>query len=176
MTAVDADQFLHTTTGGAPRISFGARLHHLAVPLGGLGAGQIALGGDGGLRQWQIHNQINHRGFVPDSFFAIRATSVEPPVNVIRLLQSRELCEMPPDPTPLVTDDDIPGDQRRLVAAFPGVERTGFSATYPFARVTYVDPALPIDVSLEAYTPFVPLDEARSGLPAIVFAFTLRNR
>src|SRR6266508_2951954 len=57
----------------------GAALRHVAVPLGGLGAGQIALGGDGGLRQWQIVNQINHLGLVPDSFFAIRASCTEPP-------------------------------------------------------------------------------------------------
>jgi non-lysosomal glucosylceramidase len=45
-------------------------LRYVAMPLGGIGAGQIALGGDGGLRQWQIVNQINHQGFVPDSFLA----------------------------------------------------------------------------------------------------------
>ncbi len=46
----------------------GENIRHVAMPLGGIGAGQIALGGDGGLRQWQIVNQINHEGFVPDSF------------------------------------------------------------------------------------------------------------
>ena len=40
----------------------GAAIHHIAMPLGGIGAGQIALGADGGLRQWQMVNQINHQG------------------------------------------------------------------------------------------------------------------
>lgn len=153
----------------------GRSLRHVAMPLGGVGAGHVSLGGDGGLRQWQLHNQPNHRGFIPDSFFAIRVTSTEPPVNVIRLLQSREVADLPPDRTPLVNDDDIPDDQRRLLKLFPGVARTEFEATYPFARITYLDDELPIDVGLEAYTPFIPLDEWSSGMPAAVFTFTLRN-
>lgn len=36
------------------------------------GGGNIALAGDGGLRQWQISNEVNHLGIAPDSFFAIR--------------------------------------------------------------------------------------------------------
>ena len=36
------------------------------------GGGSIALAGDGGLRQWQITNTVNHLAHVPDSFFAIR--------------------------------------------------------------------------------------------------------
>ena len=36
------------------------------------GGGSIALAGDGGLRQWQITNTVNHVAHVPDSFFAIR--------------------------------------------------------------------------------------------------------
>ena len=30
------------------------------------------MAGDGGLRQWQVVNEVNHVGHVPDSFFAIK--------------------------------------------------------------------------------------------------------
>ncbi len=153
----------------------GAALRHVAMPLGGIGAGHVALGSDGGLRQWQLHNRPNHRGFIPDSFFAVRVTSTEPPRNVIRLLQSREIADLAPDPTPLVTDDEIPDDQRRLIDLFPGVQRTTFSATYPTGHIAYLDDDLPLDITLEAFTPFVPLDEWASGLPAALFTFTLHN-
>ncbi len=153
----------------------GPTARHVAMPLGGLGAGQIALGADGGLRQWQIVNQINHLGFVPDSFFAIRALTTEPPLNVLRVLQSREILDRPADPTPLVTDDHIPPDQRQLLEQFPGVTRTAFEGVYPFARIRYEDDELPVQVALEAFTPFVPLDAEASGLPAILFTFTLHN-
>src|SRR3712207_6587845 len=144
VTAPAADPIAAPRVGDdKPHRYRGVRLRHVAMPLGGVGAGHVALGGDGGLRQWQLHNQVNHRGFVPDSFFAIRATSTEPPLNVVRLLQSREVADLPVDHTPLVNDDDIPEDQRRLVRLFPGVERTEFEAIYPFARIDYLDDELP---------------------------------
>ncbi len=151
-------------------------LRSVAMPLGGIGTGQIALCGDGSLRQWQIVNQANHLGFVPHSFFALRASSTEPPTDVIRLLQSRESLVWEPGQTPLVNDDVIPDDQRTLLARYPGVERTTFVGAYPFAHIRYEDAALPVEVNLEAWSPFVPLDAAASGLPAITFTFHLRNR
>ena len=45
-------------------------LRAVAMPLGGIGTGTIAICGDGSLRQWQIHNQVNHLACVPHSFFA----------------------------------------------------------------------------------------------------------
>ncbi len=153
----------------------GLATRHVAMPLGGIGAGQIALGGDGGLRQWQIFNQINHVAFVPGSFFAIRTTTTEPPLDVVRILQSNEILDRDDDPTPLVTDDYIPRDQRELLSQFPGVDRTTFQGPYPFARLSYEDAELPVELSLEAFSPFVPLDARQSGLPAIMFTFTVRN-
>jgi uncharacterized protein (DUF608 family) len=153
----------------------GPTARYTAMPLGGIGTGQIALGADGGLRQWQIFNQINHTALVPDSFFAIRVSNPEPPLDVIRVLQSREVLAPRPDPTPLVSDDIIPPAQRRLLDTGTGVESTVFSGVYPFARVQYEDAALPLQVSLEAWSPFVPLDVEGSSLPAIFFTFTLRN-
>jgi uncharacterized protein (DUF608 family) len=159
----------------AAREYLGSQSPQLAMPLGGVGAGHIAIGADGGLRQWQIHNQVNHTAFVPHSFFAIRATSTEPPIDVLRLLQLNPGSE-PRGTTPLVNDDFYPPDQRRLFDFAPGVEETTFSAVYPFARINYEDAALPVEVSLEAFTPFVPLDATASGLPAVRFTFTVRNR
>ena len=40
-----------------------------------LGGGVIAVSGDGGLRQWQIQNEVSHNGHVPDSFWAIKLVS-----------------------------------------------------------------------------------------------------
>jgi non-lysosomal glucosylceramidase len=162
--------------GAHGRVYGGEALRHVAMPLGGLGSGQIALGGDGGLRQWQMVNQINHKGFIPDSFFAIRVSSVEPPIDLVRVLLSRERMDLAEDHTPLVNDDHIPADQRALADKFPSVQRTTFAGTYPFARVAYEDPELPVEVRLEAYSPFVPLDAQTSGLPAIVFTFRITNR
>ncbi len=109
----------------------GTNARHVAMPLGGVGAGQIAIGADGGLRQWQIFNQINHAAFVPHSFFAIRATTTEPPLDVVRILQSSATLDLPEGQTPLVNDEVIPTDQRRLFDAAPGVAVDSFFGALP---------------------------------------------
>ena len=175
MTDLVSRPTTHTSQNMSGYTYEGETLRHVAMPLGGIGAGQIALGGDGGLRQWQIVNQINHQGFVPHSFFALRVMYPEPPLDEVRILQSQEILQCTEDPTPLVNDDAIPAQQRTLLEQFKGIERTTFTGAYPFARIHYEDMALPLDIEMEAYSPFIPLDAENSGLPAILFTFTLRN-
>ncbi len=141
----------------------------VAMPLGGIGTGHVSIGADGGLRQWQLHNVGNHHGDLPGSFFAIRASVVEPPADEIRVLQARPI-EGPS--TPLVDDDAIP-DWQRAFAGRHGVEGTTFDATYPIANIDFHDPALPVHVHLEVLNPMVPLDVATSSLPVVMATFTL---
>jgi uncharacterized protein (DUF608 family) len=83
----------------------GAEFGHLAMPLGGIGTGNLAICADGGLRQWQLHNIGNHAGALPGSFFALRVSRWEPPLDAVRILQAppRDSTD-----TPLVTDDIVP--------------------------------------------------------------------
>ncbi|WP_243727279.1 GH116 family glycosyl-hydrolase [Actinocrispum wychmicini] len=142
------------------------------MPLGGIGTGNVAICADGSLRQWQLHNIGNHAGALPSSFFAVRATRWEPPLDTVRILQS-----VPPASTgtPLVNDDEVPQWQRDLLARHPGVERTTFTATYPEATVRYEDSLLPLEITLHAFTPLVPLDVDASSIPAAMFTFRLVN-
>ena len=150
----------------------GAEFAHLAMPLGGIGTGNLAICADGGLRQWQLHNVGNHGGALPGSFFALRVSRWEPPLDEVRILQAspRDSTD-----TPLVTDDVVPDWQRDLLSRHPGVARTTFCATYPIARVRYLDAALPLDVTLEAFNPLVPLDVDASSIPVALFTFRLVN-
>jgi non-lysosomal glucosylceramidase len=150
----------------------GAEFGHLVMPVGGIGTGNLAISADGGLRQWQLHNIGNHEGAVPGSFFALRVSRWEPPLDEVRILQAppRESTG-----TPLVTDDVVPDWQRDLLSRHPGVARTTFSGTYPVARVRYLDPVLPLDVTLETFNPLVPLDVDASSIPAAMFTFRLVN-
>jgi uncharacterized protein (DUF608 family) len=151
----------------------GAARRAVALPLGGIGTGHVALCGDGALRQWQLQRP-NHVGFLPASFFALRVASVEPPVDVRRVLQSLPPTA-PAEPAPNVTDHLLPVDADAPTAHWRPVADTVFDAAYPFGRVSYVDPELPLAVELEAYTPFVPLDDQASALPLASFTFTLHN-
>ena len=155
----------------------GETLRAVAMPLGGLGTGTIALAGDGSLRQWQIHNQINHIACVPHSFFAVRAQPIKPfDEPVVRVLQSAALFD-PDGPTAPPTSNDhvVPSAQRELLRELPGVAAIEFTGEYPIAELTYLDDVLPLDVSMEAFNPFVPIRSEDSGIPTILVNLTVTN-
>jgi uncharacterized protein (DUF608 family) len=152
-------------------------LRAVAMPLGGIGTGTIAICGDGSLRQWQIHNQVNHLACVPHSFFALwarRFRPVQPPIA--RVLQSGALYDAPvPSIPPTSNDHVVPQAQRSLLKHLPGVQSTEFIGEYPIAELTYDDPELPVQVTMEAFSPFVPLNSKDSALPGIIFNLQVTN-
>ncbi|MCC6862608.1 MAG: hypothetical protein IT158_28795 [Bryobacterales bacterium] len=147
-----------------PRTFTGRQLAMIAFPLGGVGAGSIALGGRGQLRDWEIFNRPD-KGKAPSFAFAsiwARSGSRKP---VARVLESRIL---PPyeGPSGLGTNS-APGLPRLRSAAFTG--------EFPLAAIAFRDAALPAAVRLEAFTPFIPLDADESGLPVAVLRYNVRN-
>lgn len=145
---------------------------YAALPLGGIGTGNLAIGADGWLKQWQLHNIGNHLGELPGSFFAARISQWEPPFDAVRILAA------PPtehSKTPLVNDDHVARWQQELAETVPTVTDTRFSGAYPMARIDYLDETLPVSIRLEAFTPIVPLNAEDSALPVACFKFTVKN-
>ncbi len=153
----------------------GDSLRAVAMPLGGIGTGTIALAGDGGLRQWQVLHNVNHLAHVPHTFFAFWGKPEGQPA-VARVLQSAANYNSANFSPPATTNDHVvPDESRKLLEQAPGVATLEFTGEYPIAKIRYLDPALQAQVSLEAYSPFIPLDSKDSGLPCIVFEFRVRN-
>jgi uncharacterized protein (DUF608 family) len=50
-----------------------------------------------------------------------------------------------------------------------------FRGEYPIAKIEYLNAALPVQISMEAFSPFIPLNADDSGLPATILHFTLKN-
>ena len=60
----------------------------------------------------------------------------------------------------------------------PGLQRLDsavFTGAYPMAHIDFSDRRLPVKFSLEAFTPFFPLDADASGLPAAVLRYKIVN-
>jgi len=147
---------------------------HVVMPLGGLGTGNVGIGADGGLRQWQLQNTGNHLGEAPWSFFALRVNQIEPPLDDVRILQSEAVLGDRPM-TPLVTDNVIPAWQRDLVGRVGGFTDVEMQACYPRAELTFTQPGLPLVVRQIAQTPISPIDVDASELPVVMFDFELTN-
>ena len=147
-----------------PRKFSGRNLKEISFPLGGIGAGSIGLGGRGQLRDWQIFNRPDKGGSPKYAFPAIfvQEAGGKP---IARVLESRIL---PPYEGPSgLGSNNVPGLPRLAASIFTG--------EYPLARVEFRDADLPIRASLEAFTPFVPLDADASGLPVAVLRYRVAN-
>jgi len=155
---IPADKKLHPDwvkslfARGTPEVWRDDELSKIGMPVGGIGAGQIYLGGDGRLWHWDIFNEVaNSGGGGPHYAEPLKPSS---PLEQGFALQ-------------------IGGQTHAL-------DRNGFSEVtfrgeYPIGVVEYKDAALPVTVRLEAFSPFIPLATDDSSLPATIMQFTVRN-
>lgn len=153
-----------TAATGFPRVYTGGQLKTIAFPLGGVGAGSLSLGGRGQLRDWEIFNRPN-KGFSPNyAFPAIwaRAGSAKP---VARVLEARILP--PYEGQDGLGSSNAPGLSR--------LESAKFTGEYPLARIDFEDRSLPVQVSLEAFSPFIPHEADDSGLPVAILRYRVKN-
>jgi len=84
-------------------------------------------------------------------------------------------------------DGDVPfhfavktGEVTRLLQTAAGPEAPRIKeiemiGEYPFAHLRFLDPGLPVQIELKAFSPFAPLDSALSSVPLAVFVFRVTN-
>lgn len=152
----------------------GQELRYVGMPIGGIGCGQLYLGGDGRLWLWDIFKSNYRRE--PDHGQKIAAFSLGGHyANPIAFGEQ------------YTKYNGTQVEQGFLVRAKSGgksitrtLDKEGFPAVtfrgeYPVGRVTYTDTAFPAKVELEAFSPFIPLNTKDSALPATVMSFTVTN-
>ena len=147
-----------------PRTFTGPALSMISFPLGGVGAGSIGLGGRGQLRDWEIFNRPD-KGKSPSYAFAsiwIKCGANKP---IAHVLEAR--IESPYEGQDGLGSSNAPGLSR--------LEGATFTSEFPRAHIQFHDKRLPVDITLIAGTPFVPLDADESGLPAAALRYRVRN-
>lgn len=147
-----------------PRVFRGKQLATIAFPLGGVGAGSVSLGGRGQLRDWEIFNRPDKGNALTYAFPCIWAQAGKGK-PVARVLESRLLP--PYEGSSGLGSQNAPGLTRLAKASFTG--------EFPLARIDFEDARLPVKVSLEAFTPFIPHDPDESGLPVAVLRYKVTN-
>ena len=143
---------------------FDASATALAFPLGGIGTGNVSLGARGDLRDWEIFNKPAKGNTLANSFFAIR---VEPEGEKAkaRVLEG-----------PLSAPHTLSHGYHPVTSAgLPRFAKTTFRGEYPFAAINFEDPTIPADISLEAFTPLIPLNPKDSGIPCAILSYTVKN-
>ena len=143
------------TDRGERTVYRGNELEKIGMPIGGICAGQLYLGGDGRLWHWDIFNQRTSTG--PDHY-------AQPMTPASPLSQG------------FAVRYTGGGTTREVALDRSHWRELTFIGEYPIGYVDYRDPDLPLEVRLEAFAPFIPLNTEDSSLPATVMNFTLTNR
>jgi len=154
-----------------PQPSYTERnLDDIAFPLGGIGTGSVSLGGWGQLRDWEIMNRPAKGFVIPRAFFAVKVRYGKKP-SVVKVLQGP-------------VGGSYAGDGHSLVSSYirndlghglPHFRKANFTGTFPFAKLELVDPDVPIRVTLEAFSPFMPLNDKDSSIPVAIFTYSFEN-
>lgn len=143
---------------------FNGDASEVAFLLGGIGTGNFSIGARGELRDWEIFNRPGKGNKLPYTFFTIWAK----PYNedpVCRVLES----ELQP---PFSKSHGFMSEE---VAGLPRLDSSTMKGEYPFIWIDFQDKKLPIKVSLEAFTPFIPLNADDSGIPGVILRYKVKN-
>lgn len=154
------------TARGEPETYTGNDLRFIGMPVGGIFAGTLYLGGDGRLWVWNIFNRDVNGVISQTVQFEGRGINAQNGANYVA---PREFFS-----------DIKQGFQLRVGTVTKNLDRTQikevtFTGQYPIGVITYRDPELPVSVKLEAFSPFIPLNVDDSELPVTIFHFTLKN-
>ena len=150
-----SDEWVKSLTARGGRTTYrGGDLASIGMPVGGICAGQLYLGGDGKLWHWDIFNRSGGTG----------AEHYAKPMKAVAPLEQGFAVR--------VTTGGKTQERALDGAHWKDVSFTG---EYPVGYVSYVDPECPVSVSLEAFSPFAPLNAEDSSLPVTVMEFTVRN-
>ncbi len=139
---------------GEQAVWTGKQLDTIGMPVGGIATGQLYLHGDGTLGLWWIFNKHIFTGYGATNYVPYKRTS---PVD---------------SGFAVVVGEGKNAVTRPLNESFGRIE---FIGEYPIGIVRYSDGKLPVEVQMEAFSPFIPLNAKDSALPATVFNITVEN-
>ena len=143
----------------------GDSLRNIAVPLGGIGTGDILVGGRGNILALEILNRASHGGDLPYmTFFSLRCQ--EKGEQAISRILEATLPDNSPGPY---------GIERQQLAGLPRFENATFSCRYPFIDLRLSDQKIPLSIEGNFYNPLIPLDVDNSSLPIVRFNWKITN-
>ena len=160
---------------GPQRTFSGDKATQVAMPIGGLGAGCVCINGSGGLQDFSIRTRPESTA-LPSGF---SSNSGEAAFAILHVKGTSPVTKLIEGPFPpfKIFDQGLQGQGLRRGGSegFPRFEKCNFRGEYPFAEIRFADQVVPLDVSLIAWNPFIPLDDKNSGIPCAILEYTLRN-
>ncbi len=144
----------------------GSHLNRVAFPLGAMGAGMVCLEGTGAISHVSVRNKpevFNE----PHAYAALCVQGADR--NVAKVLEG------PVPPWKIFGAPGTGNGAARTSFGLPRFREASFLARFPFGTVTLKDPAVPLDVEVTGWSPFVPGRAADSSLPVGALEYRFRN-
>jgi non-lysosomal glucosylceramidase len=148
----------------------GKFIEKIAMPVGGIGTGNISIGGNG---QWKDVEMMNKPGM---GFYGSVTPKRAPCFMVFTQNASGEKhakALMGPIPPPEYTGSEGSNAPNH---GLPRFARASFDAGYPFAIVNLEDEAMPISARAKVFNPFIPGDALSSGIPIAIIRYEITNK
>lgn len=136
----------------------GENLNTIGMPIGGICAGQVYLTGDGRLVYWDVFNQNTNTGFGQANYKVGR----EPTEMVVK---ARDFTQSPAVGQGCAVRVEVDGKASVRPLDATGFPKVRFCGEYPLAYVEYAADDFPVEIKLEACSPFIPLNEVDSACP-----------
>lgn len=150
-------------------------LRYIGMPVGGICSGGVYVGGDGRLWLWDIFNQ-NQLGVVTKTLpVKLESFNIKEINNTHGSLYLEPLTEVSPLQQGFALSIKQNGTTVIKRLQQDDWDEVTFESTYPVATIKYIDNNLPLQVSVEAFSPFIPGNADDSGLPATIQAITIKN-
>lgn len=143
----------------------GEYLSHVAFPLGGMGAGMFCIEGSGAIS----HLSVRNRPEVFNEPCAFAAISIRGYKNGAKVLQG----QVPG--WKLFGRENTGNGLGGTSFGLPRFEKSEFLPRFPFAHLDLEDPDMPLDITVTAWSPFIPTDEDNSSLPVASIEYTFKN-
>jgi uncharacterized protein (DUF608 family) len=143
----------------------GAHLNQVAFPIGGIGAGMFCVEGTGAISHMSVRNRMEF--FHEPCTFAAVCVKGDP--NVARVLEG---------PIPDWKYFGRPGTGNGAAGTAYGLPRFDEAeclARFPFATIDIDDDDIPLDVTITAWSPFIPGDADNSSLPVGALEYCFAN-
>ena len=144
----------------------GEYLNRLAFPIGGLGAGMFCLEGTGAISHLSVRNR-------PDIYN-------EPALFAALSINGREngakLLEGPVPNWKYFGPRGTGNGQAGATYGLPRFAQASFTAAFPFATIDLHDPDLPIQATINGWSPFIPTDQDNSSLPVGALEYSFTNK
>ena len=134
--------------------------------LGGIGTGNISLDNTGAFNDFEVLNHPDKGLKIPYTFFSLYYAEKNG--------ENKKCCILETEPREKYCK--ALGYPSGYLYGLPIMESCKIKTKYPFFVYEFEKEELPLEVKLQAYTPFIPLDSQNSGMPVAQMKYSVTNR